>query len=312
MAREDRLTRRHDLNVILPGVQSVVVATLFYLPGTDWQPLPADNAAPAGDVSSYAWGEDYHRTLGVKLHALAQWLHTRCGGRGAWYVDTGALQERDLGERAGLGFVGKNSMLINTELGSGFFLGELLTTLPLPPHQPPAKGRGSCGRCQKCIVACPTSAIVEDRVVDARRCISYLTIELKGAIPEELRPLMQNKVYGCDICQQVCPWNKFAWEGGGSPLFGSPAAEVTNPKLLELLRLDAAAFDQRFAASPIKRIGRDRMARNAAVALGNSRAPAVLPELRALTAAELAPVVKEHLQWAVARLEGGMQNDAAT
>ena len=119
------------------------------------------------------------------------------------YVDTGAVQERDLGERAGLGFIGKNSMLINTSLGSGFFLGELLTTLPLPPHAPPERGRGSCGTCRKCIVACPTDAIVEDRVVDARRCISYLTIELKGAIPVELRPLLRDKVYGCDICQQV-------------------------------------------------------------------------------------------------------------
>eukprot|EP00241_Pyramimonas_parkeae_P006326 CAMPEP_0114226788 /NCGR_PEP_ID=MMETSP0058-20121206/1427_1 /TAXON_ID=36894 /ORGANISM="Pyramimonas parkeae, CCMP726" /LENGTH=391 /DNA_ID=CAMNT_0001337553 /DNA_START=227 /DNA_END=1399 /DNA_ORIENTATION=+ len=295
MARADRLARRRDLSAILPGVRSVIVSTLFYLPGKDWQPPISQE--PLGSVSSYAWGEDYHVTLGRKLRNLAEWLHARCGGRGMWYVDTGAVQERDLGERCGMGFIGKNSMLINKQLGSGFFIGELLTTLPLPADLPPVRGRGGCGTCTKCRLACPTSAIVEDYVVDARRCISYLTIELKESIPEDLRPLMGNKVYGCDICQEVCPWNKFSWEGGGSPLFGSPPAEVTSPKLLELLQLDEDGFQERFATSPIRRIGRARMARNAAVALGNSAQASVIPVLRSFANNEKNLMVKEHIEW---------------
>ena len=189
LAREDRLARRRDLNLILPGVQSIVMVGLVYWPGRSGFPQShnvkdAVNGGDTGIVSCYAWGEDYHAIMQSKLHTLGSWLHERSGGLARYYVDTGPIFERDMAERAGMGFVGKNSLLINPRLGSGFFIGTLLTTIKLPidGEEAPKPGRGKpgCGKCTKCKVACPTDAIVEDRVIGARRCISYLTIELKG------------------------------------------------------------------------------------------------------------------------------------
>lgn len=255
-------------------------------------------------------GEDYHTIIGEKLRLLSEWLHGTYGGSGRHYVDTGPLLERDLAQRCGLGFVGKNTLHINEQLGSGHFLAEILTTLPIPPD-PPRKKTGGCGKCRKCIVACPTGAIdTNGYSLDARRCISYLTIEHKGSIDPQLRPLMGNLIYGCDICQVVCPWNRFSWPGASStsPLFGPADQHVSAPELVELLveLKDDDSFRRRFRGSAIERIGRERMVRNVAVALGNAKDPALLPVLRAAAEREAgtSPMVLEHIHWAINQITG--------
>ncbi len=296
LARPDRLERRHDLSVILEGVKCVIPVLLPYWPGF----FPEEQKKPErGCISCYAWGEDYHSILESKLKELGKWLVEQANGAVVWYVDTGAIQERELAARAGLGFVGKNTMLIHPKYGSGFFLGELLCTHPLSPDPQPQMP--SCGTCRECMVACPTQAFTGPYQLDARRCISYLTIELKGSIPEEMRPLMGNMIYGCDICQQVCPWTKFAGDGP-SPLWGSPPEEVTAPKLMELMTLDEEAFQARFAGTPIRRITRVRLLRNVAVALGNSKDPKAIPALLQVRD-DADPLVQEHISWALHQLE---------
>ena len=306
LARQDRLARRRDLAEILPDVRAVVVTSLPYWPGQRGFP-PEQTEASRGSVSCYAWGDDYHEILGDKMRSLATWLHTRAGGAGRWYVDTGAVMERDLGERAGLGFIGKHSLLISPKIGSGFFLGEVLTTLPMPPDTP-TSSRAGCGKCTKCLTACPTNAFAGPYVLDARRCISYLTIELKGSIPLELRPMMGNRIYGCDVCQQVCPWNSPAYKGRdnrASPLFGPVSLPVAAPELRELLQMDEDAFQRRFEGSAVHRIGLRRLVRNAAVAAGNSCDAALVPVVRkALEIWGDDELVAEHLQWALSRLVG--------
>jgi len=302
MSRDDRVQRRQDLSLILPNVKAVVVSSLMYWPGRSGFLARRGNSVPQGEVSCYAWGRDYHHVLDDRLGQLAKWMHERAGGVGRWYVDTGAILERDLGQQAGLGFVGKNTMLINPRYGSGFFLGEILTTLPLPPDSP-AKMPG-CGKCQRCKVACPTNAFSDDFVLDARKCISYLTIELKGIIPEELRSKMGTKVYGCDICQQVCPWNKFDWAGeekAQSPLFGKVGEDVQLPDLVELLTMTEATFNERFKGTAIFRIGCERMRRNAAVALGNSTNVHALKPLED-ACRDGSELVRIHAQWALKHL----------
>lgn len=333
MAREDRVVRRKQPDIILPRTKSVIMVGMHYWPGRNGFPklhdvafhkdtgmepesLPAD-WSQRGVVSSYAWGRDYHEILGERLKRLGTILNEQAGGLGRFYVDTGAILERDFAERAGLGFVGKNTLLINAKTGSGFFIGELFSTVALPldgdsDRGTVAKIRGKpgCGSCTKCMTACPTGAIVDEFVVDARRCISYLTIELKGSIPMQLREKMGNKVYGCDICQQVCPWNKLNWEReegigqhGFSPLFGSPSEEVTTPQLSDLLMLSEEAFNARFERSAIRRIGRDRMARNAAVALGNVGRLAELAVLKQVAEQHESDMVREHARWACEQIE---------
>lgn len=271
-----------------------------------------------GVMSSYVWGKDYHKILGPRLKALGKHLNEVAGGVGRFYVDTGAVLERDFAERAGLGFVGKNSLLINPKLGSGFFIGELFSTVKLETdgdveYGTRKRGRGQpgCGKCRKCIVGCPTGAIVEEYVVDARKCISYLTIELKGSIPEQLREKMGARVYGCDICQQVCPWNRVEWErdgkegqgrGGFSPLFGYVGEEVTSPKLVELVKMDKEGFQQRFGGTAVGRVGRERMARNAAVALGNVGGREMVSVLREVERCDASELVREHARWAQRRI----------
>jgi epoxyqueuosine reductase len=335
MARADRVARRRDPRLVLPGARAVVMSSLFYWPGRAGFPAAHDvgserDAGGRGVVSCYAWGADYHEELETRLRALGEWLRERAGGVARYYVDTGAVLERDFAERAGLGFVGKNSLLIHPRAGSGFFIGGLFTTVPLPldgdldlpapvasgdavTSLATARGKPGCGKCRKCIVACPTGAIVQDRVIDARRCISYLTIELKSAIPEALRPQMGARVYGCDICQQVCPWNAFDWgssvtpgtprtESGTSPLFGQPAREVTTPGLVALLWATRAAFRDRFRGTAIERIGPERMARNAAVALGNVGGAYELSAVGAAAVAHPSALVREHADWARSRI----------
>lgn len=295
LARPDRLERRKDLRNILPNIQSVVLVLLPYWPGS----FPTTQQDPLrGSISCYAWGQDYHDLLGEQLRQLATWLVEQAAGSVMWYVDTGPIQERELAARAGLGFIGKHTLLIHPRYGSGFFLGELLTTHKLTPD-PPAT-MPSCGTCQRCMIACPTQAIVGPYVLDARRCISYLTIELKGSIPEDLRPALGNLIYGCDICQQACPWMKFAGSDP-SPLWGIPEEERCAPQLIALLQLDETQFQQRFANTPIQRLGRSRLLRNVAVALGNSGDPVALVPLRQAVL-DTDPFIREHAQWAIEKI----------
>jgi epoxyqueuosine reductase len=236
-----------------------------------------------------------------RLDALLRWIREQVGSevRGRAYVDTGPLLERDLARRAGLGWFGKNTMLLNRRMGSYFFLGALLLDLPLAPDEPFA--RDHCGTCTRCLDACPTGAFLAPHVLDARRCISYLTIELKGPIPRELRPLMGNWVYGCDICQEVCPWNRKA------PFTDEPAFQarpgLSVPELIPLLGMTQEEFSVRFKASPIKRAKRRGFLRNVAVALGNSGDRRAVPALAAALH-DSEPLVRAHAAWALGRLGG--------
>lgn len=351
MAREDRVARRLDPSLILPQVRSVVMVGVLYWPGRSGFPKLHDPhfhhgtkslietnptagemrvvdksyAQNRGILSSYAWGDDYHSTLQERLKKLGQHLNEVAGGLGRFYVDTGAVLERDFAERAGLGFVGKNSLLINPRVGSGFFIGELFSTVALPLNGDTDRGtmrrqRGEpgCGKCTRCKVACPTGAIVEDYVVDARKCISYLTIELKRRIPMELRKGMGNRIYGCDICQHVCPWNRIDWnrgasseqqgKGGFSPLFGYADEDLTTPKLTELIMLDEKSFRERFKRSAVRRIGRERMARNAAVALGNVGGKAELAVVEKVAESDESELVREHASWAAEQIRSRLSN----
>ncbi|HSH02858.1 MAG TPA: tRNA epoxyqueuosine(34) reductase QueG [Anaerolineae bacterium] len=302
LGRPDRIVRREDLGVILPGVERLVCVGLDYKTRT----LPVEIATDAsrGRISNYAWGVDYHDVMTPRLEALGAWLAAEVGeGEVAnkVYVDTGAILERDHGHLAGLGFVGKNTMLIGPRRGSWFFLGELLTTAPLVVDE--IGKMPSCGQCQRCLVACPTDAFPEPYVLDARRCISYLTIELKGWIPRDLRPLIGNWIYGCDICQEVCPFNRFAniSEEEGFWPNSEDSYDGQAPFLLDLLWLDEVGFKERFAESPIKRIKWRRFMRNVCVAAGNWGDERVVPRLIALLNSE-EPLVRGHAAWALGRV----------
>ncbi len=302
MARPDRVLRRRDLTAILPGARSLIVVGLDYHTA-----LPPEILAdPArGRISGYAWGADYHDIMIPRLQALADWLRaeTRAEIACRVYVDTGAILERSHGMQAGLGFTGKNTMLIHPHRGSYFFLGEIITTLAFDdydePYPTPEQGGIGCGRCTRCLTACPTQAFPAPRLLDARRCISYLTIEHRGVIPEELRPLLGNWVYGCDVCQEVCPFNRFAVEAA-ERAFLPASIDRAAPPLVDLLALTEETFIQRFAGSPILRIGRDRLVRNACVAAGNWRGAEAAPLLQRLLSDESA-LVREHAAWALAR-----------
>jgi epoxyqueuosine reductase len=249
-------------------------------------------------VARYARFADYHDVIGGPLKALSAYVD-HVGGPGTrslWYVDTGPVLERDLAQRAGLGFVGKHTNLISRQLGNWFFLSEILTTALLEPD--PAE-HNRCGTCTRCLAACPTNAITEPFNVDARRCISYLTIELKGSIPLEFRPLIGNRIYGCDDCLAACPWNRFAREGALMQTHSRPDLQI--PDLLELLSLDDAGFKEKFAGTPILRTKRRGLLRNVCVALGNIGDQECIPALtRALSDPE--PLIAEHAAWALERI----------
>ncbi|MCB9435497.1 MAG: tRNA epoxyqueuosine(34) reductase QueG [Anaerolineales bacterium] len=298
LARPDRIARRQDLSVILPNVQSIILVALDY---TTLQP-PATllNDPMRGRISAYAWGVDYHAVMLPRLEALAGWLQEQAGAavQHRCYVDTGPVLERSHAQQAGLGFVGKNTMLIHPKAGSTFFLGEILTTYLLEPSA--SLRETMCGTCTRCLKACPTHAFPESYVLDARRCISYLTIELKDNIPLELRPLMGNWVYGCDICQTVCPWNRFAPETLENDFFPTDDDHIA-PPLANLLQLTEDSFREQYANSPIYRIKRARLVRNACVAAGNSRHTSFIPYLHDLTH-DTSVVVREHAQWALRQL----------
>lgn len=304
LARPDRLIRRQDLNVILPGVQTLICVGLDYF--NRQIPEAIANDPSRGRLSNYAWGADYHDIMTPRLKELAAWLasQTNTASQSRVYVDTGAILERDHAESAGFGFTGKNTMLINPRRGSFFFLGEILTTLALDNGQddPIANPQSpiSCGSCSRCLTACPTNAFPQPYVLDARRCISYLTIELKGWIPVALRPLLGNWIYGCDICQEVCPFNRFAPTTTEDAFFGT--FDFAAPSLLELLTLDNEGFQQRFAHSPVKRIRRGRFLRNVCVAAGNwGSETAVAPLVNLLQDPE--PLIRGHAAWALHQID---------
>jgi epoxyqueuosine reductase len=288
LAREPE--RRSDPRVVLPGAQSIIVAGLNY-----WQPQPKGR----GRIARYALGEDYHHVLLEKLEALAAEI-TIYGNDAKIYVDTGPVLEKPLAERAGVGWQGKSTMLIHPKLGPWLLLGEIITTLELEPDAPQ---RDHCGSCTKCIEGCPTEAITAPYQLDARRCIAYLTIELKGSIPEEMRPLIGDRVYGCDECLDVCPWNRFAQTTREARFLAAPDEREGRDALHELLEISQVEFKRRFARSPILRVKRRGLLRNVCVVLGNIGATDDLPALRRAEQHE-EPLVREHAAWAIRQIEG--------
>ncbi len=293
LARRD--AARGDPQTLWPEVRTVIAVGLSYAPADD--PLATLARPDRGNISVYARGRDYHDILKGRLKNLAGFVAARFDAGVKIFVDTAPVMEKPLAERAGLGWQGKHTNLVSRRHGSWLFLGEIFTTLALAPD--PA-GENRCGTCRRCLAACPTDAFPAPYQLDARRCISYLTIEHRGPIPEEFRPAIGNRIYGCDDCLAVCPWNRFAAAGREAKLAARP--DLAAPDLAALAALDEAGFRARFSASPIKRIGRDRFVRNVLIAIGNSRDPALIPSARAL-AADPHPVVAEAAGWAVARLE---------
>ncbi len=301
MARPDRVQRRRDLSIILPGARSLVLVGLDYT--TELIPPEVLNDPARGRIAAYAWGMDYHDILTPKLEALAEWLRVESGQRLSHrvYVDTGALLERSHAQQAGLGFTGKNTMLIHPRRGSSFFLGEILTDLEFDAYDTPQR-ETMCGRCTRCLSACPTAAFPRPHVLDARRCISYLTIEHKGSLDPGLRPLLGNWVYGCDVCQDVCPFQRFALPSTAAALYPTDLNRVA-PRLVDLLALDESRFRQQYDKSPIIRIRRERLIRNACIAAGNWGDDAAAPALLALLQDD-SPLVRGHAAWGLWRVWG--------
>src|SRR5438067_8906047 len=280
--------KRCDPQQVLPGAKSVIVLALNYFQGDRVD----ENH---GRIARYAWGEDYHLLIETKLNAIDRCLR-KAGGVQKCYVDTGPLLERDHAASAGIGWHGKSTMLLNRELGTWFFLAEILTTLEFAPD---TAQKNHCGRCTRCIDACPTGAITAPHQVDARRCISYLTIELKGSIPSELRPLIGDRIYGCDDCLDACPWNRFAKVSRETAFAMQP--EVAAMKLRDYLSLDDDKFRRLFRNSLIKRTKRHGLLRNVCVALGNIGSTDDLPALEKAKA-DSEPLIAEHAQWAIEQI----------
>jgi epoxyqueuosine reductase len=299
---EARKEQRAAPQALWPEARSVIALGMSYAPASD--PLALADSPERGRISLYAQGADYHDTVKKALKALARWLVAEAARRGLGevgvkvFVDTAPVMEKPLGQAAGLGWQGKHTNLVSREHGSWLFLGSIYTTLELPPDAPHEE---RCGNCSACQDVCPTNAFPAPFRLDARRCISYLTIEHKGPIPEEFRAAIGNRIYGCDDCLAVCPWNKFASAAAANRAF-LPRAELAAPTLAELLALNDAGFRRVFSGSPIKRIGRDRFVRNCLIAAGNSRDAGLLAAVEALLA-DPDPVVAEAAQWASTRLK---------
>jgi len=292
--------RRGSPRALWPGVKSVIALGMSYAPAAD--PLALAGRPELGRISVYAQGADYHDVVKKAMKALARWLVAAAGCELKVFVDTAPVMEKPLAEAAGLGWQGKHTNLVSRSDGSWLFLGAIYTSLDLGGDLPADQAHAMrCGSCTACLDICPTNAFPAPFQLDARRCISYLTIEHKGPIPEEFREAIGNRIYGCDDCLAVCPWNRFADAARANKAF-LPRAETAAPALADLLALDDAAFRKVFAGSPIKRIGRNRMVRNAAIAAGNSGLAALMPALQALTTDEDA-VVAEAAAWALERLQ---------
>jgi epoxyqueuosine reductase len=296
--------RRADPQALWPKARTVVVLGVSYAPEED--PLALAGAPERGVVSVYARGRDYHDTVKRRLRAVAGWIDERWPGALKLFVDTAPVMEKPLAQRAGLGWQGKHTNLVSRQFGSWLFLGEIYLSLELEPDTAESD---HCGSCRRCLDACPTAAFPAPYQLDARRCISYLTIEHKGMIPVEFRAAIGNRIFGCDDCLAVCPWNKFA-RATREPDF-MPRAELTAPRLIELAALDDAAFRKFFAGSSIKRTGRDRFVRNVLIAIGNS-SPA---DLQLVAAArnrldDCSPLVRAAAVWALARLASASELEA--
>lgn len=296
---EGRKEKRADVRSVMPTAKTVI--TLAYSYYTQDIPPEILNDPSRGIFARYAWGRDYHKVLKKKLQQLIMRIQQEIGHdiEAKAYVDTGPVLERALAERAGLGFIGKNSMLINSALGSYLFLSEIIIDQDCEPVT--QKKRGGCRTCTKCIDICPTKAIVSPYVIDARKCISYLTIENRGPIPEDIRPLLKNRIYGCDICQEVCPWNSTPGSKSHHSDWLEADIEKQAPKLADLALLTDGTFLQRFQGSPIMRVKRTGLLRNVAVALGNWGVPEAVVSLEHL-ANDADPLVQEHARWGLQRL----------
>ena len=297
---EDRADQRGAPQILWPEAQSVIALGMSYAPAHD--PLALADARDRARISVYAQGRDYHDTVKKALKRLAHWLVGEAAKQGIEagvkvFVDTAPVMEKPLGEAAGIGWQGKHTNMVSRQHGSWLFLGAIYTTLAFRPDEP---HQDRCGSCTACLNACPTNAFPAPRQIDARRCISYLTIEHKGPIPHEFRAAMGNRIYGCDDCLAVCPWNSFAQSAAANRAF-LPRAELVAPRLRELLALDDAGFRVLFSGSPIKRIGRDRFVRNCLIAAGNSGDAALAEPVSALLT-DSDPVVAEAAGWALARL----------
>jgi epoxyqueuosine reductase len=295
----ERAAWRASPAALWPAARSIVMLAASYTPGHD--PM-ADLAEPSrAAISVYAQRRDYHDSVKARLKALGRWLIDRAGGEIKVFVDTAPVMEKPLAAAAGLGWQGKHTNLLSRSLGNWFFLGAIFTTLELPPDGPASD---HCGTCRRCLDICPTAAFPAPYRLDARRCIAYLTIERKAPVPEPMRPLLGNRVFGCDDCLAVCPWNRFAVTASAG-LAARP--ELRAPDLATLAGLDDAAFRTRFAGTPVKRIGRSRFVRNVLYAIGNSRRPGLAAAARPLLA-DPDPGVADAARWALARLgqEEGM------
>jgi len=289
--------RRIDPRALMPKAKSLVMLGMNYGPNDD--PMAVIARRDRGAISVYARGRDYHDVMRGKLKELAAFLVKAAAPERPdvkVFVDTAPLMEKPLAARAGVGWQGKHTNLVSREFGSWLFLGAILTDLELPADAPEAD---HCGRCRACLDVCPTNAFPAPYRLDARRCISYLTIEHKGPIPRDLRPLIGNRIYGCDDCLAVCPWNKFASAGRETKL--GAREDLNAPSLAELAQLDDAAFRRKFAGSPVKRVGRDRFLRNVLVAIGNSGEPGLAEAAKELLA-DASPLVRGAAVWALSRL----------
>ncbi|MFL6814985.1 MAG: tRNA epoxyqueuosine(34) reductase QueG [Bradyrhizobium sp.] len=289
-----RPERRADPRVLWAGVRSIIMLGVNY--GPNENPLAILQQRTRGAISVYARGDDYHDLIKKRLKMLARWLVAASGGEVKVFVDTAAVMEKPLAQAAGLGWLGKHTNLVSREFGSWLFLGAIFTTLDLPRNKTDAD---HCGSCRACLDVCPTSAFPAPYKLDARRCISYLTIENKGPIPHEFRKAIGNRIYGCDDCLAVCPWNKFAQAGREAKL--EAREELRAPELAALARLDDAAFRQLFSKSPVKRIGRERFLRNVLIAIGNSNDDALAVEAERLLRDE-SPLVRGAAVWALSQL----------
>jgi epoxyqueuosine reductase len=291
---EANAERRGDPRALWPQVRSIVMLGLNY--GPDEDPLAILAARQRGAISVYAQGDDYHEVIKPRLKAVARRLVALAGGDVKVFVDTAAVMEKPLAAAAGLGWQGKHTNLVSRAFGSWLFLGAIFTTLELAPDEPE---QDHCGTCRACLDVCPTDAFPAPYRLDARRCISYLTIEHKGPIPHALRPHIGNRIYGCDDCLAVCPWNKFAQRGHEAKL--AARATLKAPRLADLAKLDDRQFRALFAKSTIKRTGRDRFVRNVLIAIGNSADPELAPDAERLIA-DPSPIVRGAAIWALGRL----------
>jgi len=311
---ERNASKRLDPQLVLPGARSVICLVANYGTRAESRESKAkklsqrDDVRPStlnpqpstglGLIARYARFADYHNVLGKRLETLTQYIDGRgAGTQSLWHADTGPVLERDFAQRAGIGFIGKHANVISRRFGNWILLAEIITTLELEPDAPETN---RCGRCSCCIAACPTGALTAPFQLDARLCISYLTIELKGAIPVELRPLIGNRIFGCDDCLAACPWNRFAREGKLMKEHARP--DLAAADLVELLQLDEAGFKSRFAGTPILRTKRRGLLRNVCVALGNTGDRSVLPALQKATG-DAEPLIAGHAQWAVEQIQ---------